>query len=415
MKKEHVDRIIDKETMTLLNDMLVNEKRSDDSASDALAKQKLSDSAADALAKLSCHAKFRDIILDDAAPGLVTMLSEHSSSAAKALEALMRTGLSDAQNVQRLILGYGREISRIDVTPKTETLLLAIGDMLKDRSRSSAAIILTELILEPAAARIIVESDAPKTLLASLKKRNVAHFRAEDYVEYDSLAQCLAAIVKTHRTLRLKAEDANSRPLDLPLLIQEDGAILLFGLMGKNSPNCRNAADAVVALTEHDGKNETILNNVLMGQDVKFLENLGNKLEQINDADNPPANLSALASDVASMIMVLAVLSHANAKRLEVVFRLLHDLWLKAFVARTSSLSNEDVGDKNDYIETEGHADDRKQVVLRGDAFGEEHEEGKKQDVQVPRDDAYGEQADLVADAIAKAIRHSSQTVLRAL
>ncbi|KZP29577.1 hypothetical protein FIBSPDRAFT_194422 [Athelia psychrophila] len=59
MISHQLDGVIDKETITLLNAMLVNEKRSDASAADVLAKQKLSDSAADALAKLSRHGQSR--------------------------------------------------------------------------------------------------------------------------------------------------------------------------------------------------------------------------------------------------------------------------------------------------------------------------------------------------------------------
>ncbi|KZP06945.1 hypothetical protein FIBSPDRAFT_297111 [Athelia psychrophila] len=373
-----LDGVIDKETITLLNAMLVNEKRSDASAADVLAKQKLSDSAADALAKLSRHAIFRDLIMENAAAVLVTMLSKHSGSAAKALAALILTGPKNAHDVQRIILGYERNTSQIGVTSKTETLLLAIVDMLKDRSRRSAAIILAELILDPPAARIIVESDAPKTILESLNKRDVTHLSAEEYTEYGSLMQCLAAIVKAHAKLRKKAKDAGNRPLELTLVLQKNGARLLFRLMGENSPECRAAADALLALAQHDHDdahttNEDILRKVFDGQCNEFKANLDNKLQQIKNGA-PAGNISTLASDVASMTVALAVLDRAHdAELLVEVFTLLQDLWREAFDAR-----------RNLPIDK---------------VANEEHE------------DTYGEQADLAADAIGKAIRYQNNIV----
>ncbi|KZP29595.1 hypothetical protein FIBSPDRAFT_194772 [Athelia psychrophila] len=133
MTPDQVGNIIDKDTIELLNDMLVSEKHSSDSAADALAKQKLSDSAADAMAKLSCHAEFRDLIFKNAASNLVTMLSKHSGSAAKALAELMtHTGPTNPHDVQRAILGHGRKTYKIGVTSKKKTLLLAIVGMLKE-------------------------------------------------------------------------------------------------------------------------------------------------------------------------------------------------------------------------------------------------------------------------------------------
>ncbi|KZP05540.1 hypothetical protein FIBSPDRAFT_940431 [Athelia psychrophila] len=362
MTPEQVGHIIDGETIMLLNTMLVNEKRSDASAADALAKQKLSDSAADALAKLSCRAIFRDLILNNAATVLITMLSKHSGSAAKALAALILTGPKNSHDVQRMILGYERNTSQIGVTSKTEMLLLAIVDMLK-----------------AATARIIVESNAPKTILESLNKRDVTHLSAEEYTEYGLLMQCLAAIVRAHAKLRKKAKDASSRPLELTLVLQENGARLLFRLMGENSPECRAAADALLALAQHDHdddithKNEDILREVLDGQYAEFKANLENKLQQIkNSARGPPAgNLSALASDVASMTVTLAVLDRAHdTEQLVEVFTLLQTLWREAFHARQT---NRKVA--NEY------------------------------------EDTYGEQADLAADAIGKAIRHRNHIV----
>ncbi|KZP08323.1 hypothetical protein FIBSPDRAFT_1052486 [Athelia psychrophila] len=62
---------------------------------------------------------------------------------------------------------------------------------------------------------------------------------------------------------------------------------------------------------------------------------------------------------------------------------MLHGLWLDAFDACTSSPSNQDNGGKRDNVNNEEHKYDEQQVVSGGDA--------------------YGEQADLVADAVAKA------------
>ncbi|KZP29578.1 hypothetical protein FIBSPDRAFT_194392 [Athelia psychrophila] len=253
--------------------------------------------------------------------------------------------------------------------------------MLKDRSRRSAAIILTELILEPAAARIIVESGAPKTILENLNKRDVrlADFSPEEYTEYGSLMQCLAAIVKAHAKLRKNAEDAGNRPLELFLVLHRNGARLLFRLMGENSPECRAAADALVALAQHNHDdahitNENILREVLDGQYEEFKANLENKLQQIrNSVRSPPAgDLSTLASDVASMTMAVAVLDRADdAEQLVEIFTLLHGLWREAFDARRT----------NDKVANEEY------------------------------EDTYGEQADLVADAIGKAIPHKNHTV----
>lgn len=88
-----------------------------------------------------------------------------------------------------------------------------------------------------------------------MNKRDVrsADFSDEEYAEYGSLARCLAAIVKTYTRLRknMGAGDAFHRPLEVDFVLQENGARVLFRLMGRNPLERRAAVDAWVALMEH--------------------------------------------------------------------------------------------------------------------------------------------------------------------
>ncbi|KAF7979735.1 hypothetical protein HWV62_41104 [Athelia sp. TMB] len=399
-------RTVDEQTISLLKNMLDVDGP-------------VSDSAANAFRELSKDAWCRNLILKEAATDLVGMLrKDNSGPALNAVAELIKT--------------------QKGVTSKTESLILAIANTLKDSSRGSAAIILTELISEPKAAIVILESKASIHLLESLNKRDPQNpFNTEESKEYGSLMTCLAAIVGTHTRLTLKAKEADNPPPTISLVLTKSGAEVLFKLILEKSLECHAVADVFVALAEHDHaiagakSNREVISSVIENGLDEFTTRLRDMLDKIKGGEKgDKAKLLLLASNVASMIMTLSVLRLAgifmtllglyyadillrrstDAKLLLETLEELHKLWMDEFKARTDDKK----ATKTQKVEENTSARVENDEGQKGQGKEKELEKvpkperGQENEQELFDPDLYGEQADIVAHAIAKALRQSS-------
>ncbi|KAF7980227.1 hypothetical protein HWV62_39345 [Athelia sp. TMB] len=397
MSNDQAQRFVDGETISLLSDMLEVDT--------------ISSSAANALGELSKHAEIRKLILKKAVPDLIGMLRKPDCGPAlNAVAKIITTQKApkDKYDVRNLILRYGKNTSFkhvIGVTSKTESLIHAIANTLKDSARGSAAIILKELLSEPI---IILDSLAPRALMESLNYPYTQDpVNGIESAEYGALMTCLAAIIETHAKLRLKAKKADNPPPSLSLVLKPKGAELLFRMVLKTSPECRAAADVLVALAKHRHPHDTstvnrnVIDTPTMNRWVDFTKHLEDMRKRING--ETPESLT-LASNVASMTMTLAVLGHAEAQLLFDTLETLHKLWVEALKKRA----------KEDQESASARAEGKsqQQALAREDGRYQgqspaQDEETDKQDRQLLRPDSYGEQADIVADAIAEALNRN--------
>ncbi|KAF7968720.1 hypothetical protein HWV62_29636 [Athelia sp. TMB] len=435
--------VVDEKTISLLKKMLAVEA--------------VSEAAANALRKLSEHAFYRSLIMKEAAFDLIGMFNHYNNGPAlNAVAELIRTQ-ENVHDVLPLILSHGQIYLFSDiagVTPKTESLIMAVTYALKDSARESAAFILTEVVSDPAAAIVVLNSSAPNILLESLNKRDARiPLNVMESVEYDSLMNCLTTIVTTYAKLSLNAKyGKTSPPPRLSLILDENGAQLLFEqVILRKCETCRTAANVLVALSEHDhnqpGKpsNREVIALVVS----RRLEEFKTHLEEMCGSTNGETVESlGLASNVASMTMLLAVLRIAgmvkiasllrvkslllvseimvDAKLLLKTFKAFYELWEDALQQRArrrleAATTQEDQGpedededDGNDEDEDEDEEEDKgedKGENKEEDQEGEE--EGNREHKQAPHPafdayDSYGEQADIIARAIKRALHSSS-------